>query len=157
MKCCFHSSAHSPAVLHTFAHQFFFLFSGSFSGLCPVLCSPQLGPEPLCITFLPLHTLPCRWSQLRTRAAVLQVWIDAVLEEPGARRVLDETQISSPGWGSTDQSECELCNNGDGRRWQWRWSRANPLPPLQPTQHSSCKTVRSSCESSFFLRTHNRL
>lgn len=46
------------------------------------------------------------------------MWIDAVLAGLSAWPALDGNQIFSHRRGSRDQSECELCNNGDGRHWQ---------------------------------------
>lgn len=75
---------------------------------------------------------PCQLSQPRTRAAVCQVWIDAMLAELSSWPVLDVMQIFSLGWGSRDQSECELCNNSDGRHWQvFGLGGIWPTPPTQ--------------------------
>lgn len=81
---------------------------------------------------------PCQLSQPRTRAAVCQVWIDAMLAELSSWPVLDVMQIFSLDWGSRDQSECELCNNSDGRHWQvfglggiWPAPDPGKIPPVK--------------------------
>lgn len=129
-----HTFAHPVPSIHFVAsHQ---IKKSDIFGLC--LCNPPAPFQPSShrISFS-LHP-PCQLSQPRMRAAVCQVWIDAVLAELSAWPLLDVTQIFSLRRGSRDQSECELCNNGDGRHWQvfglggiWPTPDSGKIPPAE--------------------------
>lgn len=98
---------------------------------------------------------PCQSSQPRTSATVCQVWIDTVLAELSACPLLDLTQIFSHHHGSRDQSECELCNNSDGRHWQvFGLGGIWPIPPLR--NDSFCRIIQCCCKSGILFRNQSR-
>lgn len=133
----------TPLFPHTFAHpvpsiSFFLLHHNPINKILKI--SNVTGF--VFAILLTLHFFPSSRSlmvEAAQRAAFCQVWIDAVLAS-SQRDLLDATQVLSLRRASRDQSESELCNNGDGRHRQV--FGAGGIWPIA-SEDSSCRIILS--------------